>query len=99
MSMGTRLEITTTEENLAKAILWRSTVEDLNKGTYPGTEIPLRVVPSGAIVTLVVLDNGTSVVRDQVGGWVTSPGTPAVTGPLQHEENSRSQSQLPRRLS
>lgn len=57
-----------TAEQLCRA-LWGVGVDDLNKGTYPGTNIPIRKVPPNARVT--VTERGPqAVVSDREGGWI-----------------------------
>lgn len=50
-------------------VLYRgANVSDLNAGTYDGTDIPLRAVPTDAEVTIE--DKGVIIVTDADGGWI-----------------------------
>lgn len=49
--------------------LWEKPSAELSRGFYPGTEIPLRVVPADAVVTVSLRSNG-GVVSDSDGGWI-----------------------------
>jgi hypothetical protein len=59
--------LTTTAEQLTRA-LYGVGVDELNRGTYPGTDIKKRQVPPDAVVR--VIDRGFIKVEDDDGGWI-----------------------------
>lgn len=63
-------KITTTVGKLmAAGVLGRLTVDDLNQGVYPGTDIKIRKVPADAKVTLHSWEGG-GMVEDDQGQWI-----------------------------
>ena len=58
---------TLTADALCNA-LWGEGVESVNKGTYKGTNIPLRPIAAGAV--LRIEDHGVVTVTDDLDGWI-----------------------------
>ncbi len=57
-----------TAEQLCRA-LWGVGAGDLNRGTYPGTKIPLRKVSPNTPITII--ERGPqAVIQDRDGGWI-----------------------------
>ena len=56
-----------TAEELCRA-LYGEGVEGINRGTYPGTAIPVRQVPPAA--RLIVVCKPAGIVTDSEGGWI-----------------------------
>ena len=66
--MSHTLILSTTVDAYCKA-LYGEGVECVNRGTYPGTDIPLRPVPGAATLTVWDTDRG-YVVKDDTDGWI-----------------------------
>lgn len=60
--------VTVTVAKLLSVLCPGMTIEALNAGTYPGTEIPLRKIAADHRVTV----DPKGMMEDNAGGWITA---------------------------